>query len=589
LTIDNRQRIKGEIDRIMETLEIPKKNKRKFLSENFVVDKWENIKPLYEELKSREINSSAELKKWFIDRSELESAISEDMGWRYIRMTGDTANKELVDSFNYFVSEIQPHIEPYSNDLNEKALKSPYLKDLQGNGYDIMIRSMKKEHEIFREKNIPLNTEISQEAQKFGAISGAMMVNIDGKELTLQQAADLLQSPHRNIRENAYYKIAERRYQDKDKLDELFNKLLGLRHQVAVNADFNNFRDYMFAALGRFDYQPEDCFAFHDAVEKEVVPMLNQLANERKAALKVNELRPWDLSVNYLGDKPLKPFMDGEELINKSIECFTMLNPFLGERLSIMKKMGHLDLESRKGKAPGGYNYPLDETGVPFIFMNATSSLRDLVTMVHEGGHAVHSFVTRDLELSAFKHTTAEVAELASMSMELISMEHWDLFFPDRNDLIRAKREHLEGIISTLPWVATIDKFQHWIYENPKHSNQERTETWNRIFAQFSNNVTEWKGLEKFKDYVWQKQLHIYEVPFYYIEYAIAQLGAIAVWKNFKENQQKALDQYLDALKLGYTKPIREIYKAAGIKFDFSQAYIRELMGFVKEELEKCK
>ncbi|HXA00521.1 MAG TPA: M3 family oligoendopeptidase [Cytophagaceae bacterium] len=573
----------------MQTLEIPKKNNRHFLSQTFVVDKWENIKPLYEELKSRGINSVEELKKWFVDRSELESVISEDMGWRYIKMTGDTANKEYVDRFNYFVSEIQPHIEPYSNDLNEKALKNQYLQGLHGDGYDIMIRSMKKEHEIFREKNIPLNTEISQEAQKFGAISGAMMVETDGKELTLQQAADLLQSTDRKVRENAYYKIAERRYQDKDKLDELFNKLLALRHQVALNADFKNFRDYMFAALGRFDYKAEDCFAFHDAVEKEVVPMLNKLARERKEALKVEQLKPWDLAVNYLGDKPLKPFQSGEELINKSIECFSMLNPFLGERLSIMKKMGHLDLESRKGKAPGGYNYPLDETGVPFIFMNATSSLRDLVTMVHEGGHAVHSFVTRDLELSAFKHTTAEVAELASMSMELISMEHWDLFFTDKQDLIRAKREHLEGIISTLPWVSTVDKFQHWIYENPTHTIAQRTDEWNRIFAQFGNNVTDWKGLEKFKNYVWQKQLHIYEVPFYYIEYAIAQLGAIPVWKNFKEDQGKGLDQYLAALKLGYTKPIREIYKTAGIKFDFSQAYIHELMGFVEEELAKCR
>jgi oligoendopeptidase F len=573
----------------MQTLELPEKNKRHFLSDKFVIDKWGNIKPLFEELKIREINSAEELKKWFLDRSELESAISEDMGWRYIRMTGDTSNKEYLERFNYFVSEIQPHIEPYSNDLNEKALNNPFLKELNNDGYDIMIRSMKKEHEIFREKNIPLNTEITQEAQKFGAISGAMMVNIDGKDLTLPQAADLLQSTDRKVRENAYYKIAERRYQDKDKLDELFNKLLSLRNQVALNAGFKNFRDYMFAALGRFDYKPEDCFAFHDAVEKEVVPMLNKLASERKEALKVEQLRPWDLGVNYLGDKPLEPFQDGEELINKSIECFSMLNPFLGERLSIMKKMGHLDLESRKGKAPGGYNYPLDETGVPFIFMNATSSLRDLVTMVHEGGHAVHSFVTRDLELSAFKHTTAEVAELASMSMELISMEHWDLFFPDKKDLIRAKREHLEGIISTLPWVATVDKFQHWIYENPTHSIAQRTEVWNRIFAQFSNSITDWSGLEKFRDCAWQKQLHIYEVPFYYIEYAIAQLGAIAVWKNFKENQGSALDQYLAALKLGYTKPIKEIYKTAGIKFDFSQAYIHELMGFVEEELAKCK
>jgi oligoendopeptidase F len=572
-----------------QTIEIPKRQKRHFLSENFVVDKWENIKPLYEGLKSRPITSANELKQWFRDRSELESAISEDMGWRYIRMTGDTANKEYVDSFNYFIAEIQPHIEPYSNDLNEKALGSPFLKDMKDPGYSILVRSLKKEHEIFREKNIPLNTEISQEAQKFGSISGAMTVEIEGKELTLQQAADLLQSSDRKVRENAYFKIAERRYQDKDKLDELFNKLMGLRHQVALNADFSNFRDYMFSAMGRFDYTPKDCFAFHDAVKKEVVPVLDALVRERKEHLKTDPLRPWDLSVNYSGDKPLKPFNNSEELINKSIECFRKLNPYLGERLAIMKEMHHLDLESRKGKAPGGYNYPLDEIGVPFIFMNATSSLRDLVTMVHEGGHAVHSFVTRDLELNSFKHTTSEVAELASMSMELITMEHWDLFFADRKDLIRAKKEHLEGIISTLPWVATVDKFQHWIYENPGHSVEERKAEWNKIFAMFSNTVTDWTGLEKFKDYIWQKQLHIYEVPFYYIEYAIAQLGAIAVWKNYKQNPEKALDQYLAALRLGYTKPIKEIYETAGIKFDFSQAYIRELISFVKEELDKCK
>jgi oligoendopeptidase F len=405
----------------------------------------------------------------------------------------------------------------------------------------------------------------------------------------LQQAADRLLSTDRKVREDAYMKIAERRYQDKDKLDELFNKLLKLRHEVAQNADFENFRDYMFTAMGRFDYQPQDCFAFHDAVEKEVVPVLNQLAEERKKALGVNELRPWDLSVNYLGDKPLKPFETGEELINKSIDIFENLNPFLGKCLSTMKAMNHLDLESRKGKAPGGYNYPLDETGVPFIFMNATSSLRDLVTMVHEGGHAIHSFVTRDLELGFFKHTPSEVAELASMSMELITMEHWDVFFKDEKDLIRAKREHLEGIIQTLPWVATVDKFQHWIYENPDHTNEERRKEWNNVFSKFSNNVTNWTGIEKYRDYVWQKQLHIYEVPFYYIEYAIAQLGAIAVWKNFKEDPEKGLENYLNALKLGYTKPIKEIYKAAGIKFDFSQDYIRELISFVKKELDGLK
>lgn len=248
--------------------------------------------------------------------------------------------------------------------------------------------------------------------------------------------------------------------------------------------------------------------------------------------------------------------------------------------------MGHLDLESRKGKAPGGYNYPLAEIGVPFIFMNATSTLRDLVTILHEGGHAIHSFVTRDLELANFKSTPSEVAELASMTMELISMDHWDLFFDHPENLKRAKKEHLEQIIETLPWVATIDKFQHWIYENPRHDRSDRTRQWNRIFDRFSDNITDWSGLQDQKDNLWQKQLHLYEVPFYYIEYGMAQLGAIAIWKNYKKDPKKGLQGYLNALKLGYMRSIPEIYRAAGIKFDFSREYISELMQFVQEELE---
>ena len=245
-------------------------------------------------------------------------------------------------------------------------------------------------------------------------------------------------------------------------------------------------------------------------------------------------------------------------LYNKTIECFTRLDVALGEKMAIMKEMGHLDLESRKGKAPGGYNYPLSEIGVPFIFMNATSTMRDMITILHEGGHAIHSFVTRDLELTDFKHTPSEVAELASMSMELISMDHWDVYYDSEEDLRRAKKEHLEQIIETLPWVATIDKFQHWIYENPNHSIDERKAAWNGIFDDFSDTITDWKGLEENKNYLWQKQLHLYEVPFYYIEYGMAQLGAISVWKNIKENPKKGLDGYMNALKLGYTKSIPE-------------------------------
>jgi oligoendopeptidase F len=567
-------------------VEVIKRKPRTFLSEDFKVSTWENLKPFFEELKSRKIASKEELRKWFNDRSELESVLEEDMAWRYIRMTGDTANKQYTDAFNFFVAEIQPNMAPYSNSLDEKALRSVFLKDLREPGYAVAVRNIEKEFKIFREKNIPLFTEMEQEAHKFGAISGAMMVEIEGKELTMQQASDFLQSTEREKRENAYKKIAERRYKEKEKLDDLYTKLIHLRNKAALNADYPNYRDYMFTAMGRFDYKPEDCFSFHQAVASEVVPVLNELATERKKQLKLEQLKPWDLSVNYFGKNPLKPFETSAELLDKTIQCFSKIDGYLGECIGTMKTMGHLDLESRKGKAPGGYNYPLDEVGVPFIFMNATSNLRDLVTMVHEGGHAFHSFLSKDLELNVFKHPPSEVAELASMSMELISMEHWDIFFKDKKELARAKREHLEGIIQTLPWVATIDRFQHWIYENPMHSIEERKKKWNEVYSMFASTVTDWTGQEKYRNFLWQKQLHLFEVPFYYIEYGIAQLGAIAVWKNYKENPKKGFEQYVNALKLGYTKPIREIYQTAGIKFDFSGPYIRELIDFVRKEMK---
>jgi oligoendopeptidase F len=572
----------------MSVLEIPKRPARKLLPQDFKLTTWAEVKPYFDNLLTQPILSAEELKTWLSHRSELESVLSEDMGWRYIRMTCFTENKEYSAAYQDFVQNIQPEIAPLSDQLNKKAMASPFLADLETlEGFDMMVRNLKKEIEIFREDNVPLFTEITTETQKYAQISGAMTVEIDGKELTLQQAGVLLMSIDRNKREDVYRKLSARRLQDKETLDELFSKLIGLRHQVAKNANFDSFRDYMFKAYGRFDYTPQDCFNFHDAIESEVVPILNDLSKERKAQLKVPELRPWDKAVDPEGREALKAFSDGKDLAEKSIECFRRLDPFLGQCLSIMKEMGHLDLESRKGKAPGGYNYPLAEIGVPFIFMNATSTLRDMVTIMHEGGHAVHNFLTKDLALNDFKSPPMEVAELASMSMELISMDHWDIFFPNEVDCKRAKREHLEDLIETLPWVATIDKFQHWIYENPTHSKHERKKNWNATYHRFADTVTEWKGLEEGKDYLWQKQLHLYEVPFYYIEYGMAQLGAIAVWRNFKKNNQTGLQGYMNALKLGYMKTIPEIYRAAGIKFDFSRAYIKELMAFLREELAK--
>ncbi len=574
----------------MEGIVAPQRPKRSFLPEEFTVTTWEELKPYFDQLVDQSIESLSGLRIWLRKRSELESVLSEDSGWRYIRMTCYTDNEEYTKSYQDFVQQIQPEIALYSDQLNKKVLGCPFLKELEHElGYGIMIRNLKKEVELFREENIQLMTEITTETQKYAAISGAMMLELNGQELTLQQAGVILQSTDRAKREEVYHKISARRLKDKEKLDELFTKLIGLRYQVARNADFENFRDYMFKAYGRFDYAPKDCFDFHEAIASEVVPILNELSIERKEKLKVNSLRPWDKAVDAEGREALKAFADGKDLTEKSIQCFQKLDPYLGNCLSVMKEMGHLDLESRKGKAPGGYNYPLAEIGVPFIFMNATSTMRDMTTIMHEGGHAVHNFLTKDLELNDFKSPPMEVAELASMAMELISMDQWQIFFPNDDELKRAKRDQLEDIIETLPWVATIDKFQHWIYENPTHTTAQRKENWNRIFDEFADTITDWSGLQEAKDYLWQKQLHLYEVPFYYIEYGMAQLGAIAVWRNFKQNKAKGLEGYMNALKLGYLKTIPEIYVAANVKFDFSKAYIKELMSFVRGELETLK
>lgn len=561
---------------------------RRFLPNKIKVTSWDVLAPYFNQLLERTINSKEELENWLKDRSELEAFVSEDLAWRYVKMTCDTTNKDLEQAYLFFVTEIEPQISPLTDKLNRKLVACSFINELDNDKYFIYLRGVKKEIEIFREENVPLMAEIATESQKYGSIVGSMSVEIDGKELTLQQAANFLKNPDRSVRENAFLKINEVRSKHTTELDELFDKLIALRHQVAVNAGFDNFRDYMFAALGRFDYTPADCFAFHDAIQTEVLPLVKAFNEKRKAELGF-DLKPWDMEVDTQNREALEPFTTGEDLLAKTVKCFKKVDDYFAWCITTMDNMDRLDLESRKGKAPGGYNYPMAETSVPFIFMNAASSTRDVETMVHEGGHAVHSFLSKDLELAAFKNCPSEVAELASMSMELISYEGQDEFYTTKEDFNRAKEEHLEGIIKILPWIATIDKFQHWIYSNPTHAAAERRDYWVKLSKEFGTGMVDWTGFEHIQAYTWQKQLHLYEVPFYYIEYGMAQLGALAVWKNYIADKPTALAQYKAALSLGYTKTIGEIYKTAGIEFNFTAPYIKQLMAFVKDELENCK
>lgn len=562
------------------------KLKHHFLPENFKLTDWTTLEPYFIKLNEREIKSVADLEQWLKDTSEVEAFISEDACWRQVRMTCDTENKELEEAFNFFYMEIQPKIQPYADLLNKKLIDCPFIKELDQEKYFTYIRSVKKSIDLFRESNIPLQAEMSVLQQQYGAIAGKMMIEHEGQEYTLQQAGKFLESEDRNIRETVYRKIAERRFVDKDVLNDLFTNLIEKRHQIALNTGFKNYRDYKFAEMGRFDYTPEACFQFHDAVKKEVLPLVNQIYDEQKKRLGLDVMRPWDTEAEPAGINPLRPFTDGKDLLNKTVKCLDELNPFFGDCLRKMNELNHLDLESRKGKAPGGYNMPLAESGAPFIFMNAASQMSDLTTMVHEGGHAIHSFLSHELELTGFKEYPTEMAEVASMSMELFTMDHWEVFFDNEDEMKRAKRHQLERVITIFPWIATIDKFQHWIYENPTHSIEERKENWLRILNEFSTSSIDFSGLEQFRSQSWQRQLHLFEVPFYYIEYGIAQLGAIGMWKQYRENKEKAIENYIKGLSLGGTKTLPELYKASGISFDFTPEKISELMLFVKKELE---
>lgn len=561
------------------------KQKRTFIPKNLEIKSWNDVRPYYEQLLAFQLDSESAVKQFLAQRSELEAAMEEDMSWRYIKMTCNTTNEELRNNFNVFVTEIEPEEQKFSNLLDQKCLENKYFQGLSGD-YEIMKKAMQQRAALFRDENVSLIAELSTMEQEYGNITSKMTIEYEGTK-TLQQASKYLRNLDRSVRENVYYKIQNRRFQDRDALNVLLSRLIAKRHQVALNVGFENFRDYKFKSLCRFDYTKEDCFAFHAAIQKAVPPILANIDKQRKQKLGLDSLRPWDTEVDIDQKQPLKPFNDIKDFVAKTIACFTEIKPYYGECLRLLADNGYWDLESRVGKAPGGYNNPLYESNIPFIFMNAAGVLYDVETLVHEGGHAIHSIISADLPIVEFKDLPSEVAELASMSMELISMEHWHVFFENEDDLKRAKRSQLEGVLSVIPWIAIIDKFQHWLYENPNHSIEERENQWLRIVQDFETDVIDWGGLEQFRKVTWQKQLHIYEVPFYYIEYGFAQLGAIAMWKQYKENPQQALEHYEAFMKLGYTKSIPEIYKAAGIEFKFSYEYVKELVDFTYAEIQK--
>jgi len=566
------------------------KPKRSFVAQDLVIDSWESIEKYYQDLLDRSIDTLEDFKQWLHDQSELEAVLEENAAWRYIKMTIDTTDKELSEAYTFFVTEIQPKLAPFEDQLNRKLADSPFTKELESSSdYFILFRRVRKALELYREENVAINAEIAEESQKYGALSAAQSIEHNGETITMQKAALFLKETNESVRKEVFDKICNRRREDVEKFDELFDSLLKKRHQVAVNAGFKDFRDYKMEAMGRFDYSVSDCEDFHASVKEVIVPIVKSIKQTKLNLLGKEKFKPWDLDVDPEGKDPLKPFEKDTELLSGAIKMFEKVDPYFADCLSTMDDMNHLDLASKNGKAPGGYNYPLYEIGVPFIFMNAVGSQRDLVTMVHEGGHAVHSFLSRDLELTGFKSLPSEVAELASMSMELLTMEEWNEFYPNEDEFKRAKREQLETVLILLPWIAQVDEFQHWLYVNHEHTREERTAKWVSLSKEYGTGLVDYSGYEDIQATSWQRQLHIFEVPFYYIEYGIAQLGALGVWMNSLKNKEQAIHDYKEALKLAYTKSIPEIYSTAGIEFNFSQEHISTLADFITIELEKLQ
>jgi oligoendopeptidase F len=564
---------------------IPAYQKRSFVPETFKISTPESLVEFYKKLIDRKLSSSKDLEGWLLDRSELEAVIDQEASIRYIRMTCQTDHEPFAQDYQYFIETIAPVIKPLQDDLNKKFLEMSKKFPLDPKRYGVYIKDVQTDVDIFRKENVPLQTKIDLLSQEYQKICGAMTVVFKGEEQTLAQMGRYLQEPDRKVREEAWRLMAERRLKDKVQLDQIFNDMLKIRHQIALQAGFKNFRDYKFVSLHRFDYTPQDCKKFHETVEKIVVPLWAKILDRRRKEMKLEGLKPWDVGVDPLGRPSLKPFSKVEDLIKKCQDIFYKVDKDLGQKFEDMVKLNLLDLASRKGKAPGGYQSSLAESRKPFIFMNAVGVDDDVRTLLHEAGHAFHAVLAKDEPLLSYRHGPMEFCEVASMSMELLGGKYLSIFY-NTEDENRSNISHLEDVIGLLIWVATIDSFQHWIYENPAHTPMERKKEWINVRARFGGDLLDWKGLEEEHGYLWHRQLHIFEVPFYYIEYGIAQLGALQIWRNAKSDWPKAVLSYQKALKLGGSQPLKELFEAADIKFDFGEKMIKPLMDEVKKEIE---
>ncbi|MBR50626.1 MAG: hypothetical protein CMA83_03545 [Euryarchaeota archaeon] len=543
---------------------------------------WESIEPFMNDLRDRKLSCSNCLETFIADRSSLSEVISEARARLYIDMTCHTDDEDIQKSWMQFVENVQPKLSEYSDILNRRLVEHQALDELPER-FGILVKGIKTDIAIFREENIPLSTQATKLVTEYNEICGAQMVEFDGEQKTFAQMAIYFENTDRKIREDAWKAVSERRFEDNERVSEIYDELIQIRHKMAINAGFEGFQQYMFASMHRFDYSIEDCLEFHESIETVCQPLRHRTDGERMRDLGIDSLRPWDMGVDVKGRPPLQPFNDVQEMVDGCSRIFHNMSEELGNYFDQLDANDCLDLDSRKGKAPGGYQYYLQKSRLPFIFMNAAGTQRNIETMIHEAGHAFHSFYSGHLDLIHERDSPIEFAEVASMSMELLTHPHWEEFY-DNKDADRARRKHLEDIISFMPWMATIDAFQHWVYANPNHSREERAEKWLELGERFGPKV-DMTGFEDIHKVSWQRQGHLFGVPFYYVEYGIAQLGALQMWKYHRRDTQDALDRYKAGLSLGYTRGLTELFQASGLELSFSESYVGELIGEIDEAL----
>lgn len=560
---------------------------RRFLPATLDLGDWTAIEPSYDRLDRMldAVADAAGMEAWLEAYSELASALAEEGSWRYIAMTLDTDDAAAEKAHLEFLERIDPKVREREFALARRLVELPAFRALNRDRFLVLTRKVETEVALFREENIPLFTDESKLTQKYQKICGAMTAAWDGEERTLTRVAAALEEPDRDRRRRAFDAIARRRARDREELDALFDELRALRGRIASNAGFANYRDYVFRRYERFDYTPEDCAAFADAVERCFVPLLRRVQRDQERSLKVDRLRPWDLAVDPRNRPPLKPFAACAELATGAQRIFDGLDPDLARDFALLRERGLLDLDNRKAKAPGGYQSTLQEARLPFIFMNAVGLHRDVETLLHESGHAFHALAARDLFPSAYRHAPIEFCEVASMGMELLAQDRLGVFY-NEEDHRRARLDHIKGIISVFPWIAQVDTFQHWIYLNKEHSREGRTRAWLELTDRFGG-IADWTDYEFARVSAWHRQLHIFEMPFYYIEYGIAQIGALGLWVASRRDFAGTLARYRRALALGGSRPLPELFAAAGLEFDFSERSLAPLAEELEAEYER--